>query len=176
MWSQITNVTDGQTTCDRKTALCTMHSASRGNNDNRELHNTNIETIAENVPLLSASIENWSALQKYEMKAVVTYCMHYAYRYSVYKYNASTQSCKQVGPLPSAFTCILLQPIRVFDRSVCFCLRVALTNDYHMMYVLSMERILCFAVYLCVCLQPFAVADSCKWKKKFNFQPLDTVM
>ena len=34
MWSQITNVTDGQTdrqtTCDRKTALCTMHSASRG--------------------------------------------------------------------------------------------------------------------------------------------------
>jgi len=38
MWSQITNVTDRQTdgrtdrrtTCDRKTALCTMHSASRG--------------------------------------------------------------------------------------------------------------------------------------------------
>lgn len=38
-----------------------------------------------------------------------------------------------------------------------------------------MELILCCLVFICVCLQPTAVAHSCQWKQ-FNFQPLDTVI
>ena len=48
-----------QTTCDRKTALCTMHSASRGKNEENnegkktrlrlKLHNSDLQEISNNV-------------------------------------------------------------------------------------------------------------------------------
>ena len=79
MWSQITNVTDGQTdrqtTCDGKTALCTMHSASRGNKETKDRRKINGCYL---LIIISSSSSSSSASSIYSFNSFIHSLIHHS--------------------------------------------------------------------------------------------------
>ena len=116
MWSQITNVTDRQTTCDRKTALCTMHSASRGKNDSTN-NSVMICHIARNSELNKPQnwcITDWARLPKILVSSPKSVCANF-HQYQKQRVKSTTDP-ESVTSSPTSTCCLLTinKPTQMF--------------------------------------------------------------